>query len=73
MAQKVPKDDPRYQPTNAELESDVIIPATPDDLLRAAMGRHPRGPQRPRSARRIHRTRLTRREAGGIPNGHYSI
>lgn len=52
MAQKVPKEDPSYQPTKAEIESDVSIPATPDDLLRAVMGRHPRGPQPPPAASR---------------------
>lgn len=37
------KDDPRYQPTRAELEEDVRIPdATPEDLAQALFGRHPK-------------------------------
>ena len=39
------KDDPRYQPTRAELEEDVSIPdAIPQDLAQAMFGRHPRWP-----------------------------
>lgn len=39
------KDDPRYQPTRAELEEDVSIPdATPQDLAQAMFGRHPHRP-----------------------------
>ena len=39
------KDDPRYQPTRAELEEDVSIPdATRQDLAQAMFGRHPRRP-----------------------------
>ena len=30
-----------YQPTKAELEADVSIKATPDELLLAVFGRHP--------------------------------
>ena len=41
--QSVPKDDPRYQPTKAELEQDVSIrDATPEDLALAVVGKHPR-------------------------------
>ena len=41
--QTVPKDDPRYQPTKAELEVDVSIrDATPEELALAVVGRHPR-------------------------------
>lgn len=41
--QTVPKDDPRYQPTKAELEADVSIrDATPEELALAVVGRHPR-------------------------------
>ena len=39
---KLPKDDPRYQPTKAELEEDMRIDATPDELLDVLFGRHPR-------------------------------
>ena len=38
---KMSKDDPRYQPTKAELEEDMRIDATPDELLDALFGRHP--------------------------------
>lgn len=40
--QQLPKDHPDYQPTKAELEADVSIPTTPDELLRAVMGHAPR-------------------------------
>ena len=37
------KDDPRYQPTRAELEEDMSIPdATPENLAQALFGRHPK-------------------------------
>ncbi len=37
------KDDPRYQPTKAELEEDTRIPdATPEELAQALFGRHPK-------------------------------
>ena len=40
--QTVTKDDPRYQPTKAELDEDVSIrDATPEDLARAVVGKHP--------------------------------
>ena len=39
---KMSKDDPRYQPTKAELEEDMRIDATPDELFDALFGRHPR-------------------------------
>ena len=50
--QQLPKDHPDYQPTKAELEADVSIPTTPDELLRAVMGQAPRrrppvAPERP--------------------------
>ena len=35
---------PGYQPSMDELEADLRIPATPDDLLDAVMGQHPRSP-----------------------------
>lgn len=41
--QTVSKDDPRYQPTKAEMEADVSIrDATPEDLALAVVGKHPR-------------------------------
>ena len=41
--QTVSKDDPRYQPTKAELEEDVSIQdASPEDLALAVVGEHPR-------------------------------
>ncbi len=41
--QPISKDDPRYQPTKAELEEDVSIPdCTPEELALAVVGRHPR-------------------------------
>lgn len=41
--QTVSKDDPRYQPTKAEMEEDVSIrDATPEDLALAVVGKHPR-------------------------------
>ena len=42
--QRLSKDDPRYQPTKAELEEDMRIDATPDELFDAMFGRHPRRP-----------------------------
>ena len=37
------KDDPRYQPTKAELEEDMRIPdASPEDLAQALFGRRPK-------------------------------
>ena len=41
-APKYPKDDPRYEPTKAELEEDIRIDATPEELAAAMFGRHPR-------------------------------
>ena len=41
-APKPSKDDPRYEPTKAELEEDMRIDATPEDLAAAIFGRHPR-------------------------------
>lgn len=40
--QIVKKDDPRYQPTPAELEEDVRVDASPEELAQALFGRHPR-------------------------------
>ena len=39
---KPPKDDLRYEPTKAELEEDIRIDATPEELAAAIFGRHPR-------------------------------
>ena len=39
---KPSKDDPRYEPTKAELEEDMRIDATPEELAAAMFGRHPR-------------------------------
>ena len=39
---KPPKDDLRYEPTRAELEEDMRIDATPEELAAAMFGRHPR-------------------------------
>ncbi len=39
---KLPKDDPRYEPTKAELEEDLRIAATPEELIAAMFGRRPR-------------------------------
>ena len=39
---KPPKDDLRYEPTKAELEEDIRIDATPEELAAAMFGRHPR-------------------------------
>ena len=39
---KPSKDDPRYEPTKAELEEDMRIDATPEELIAAMFGRHPR-------------------------------
>ena len=33
--------DERYQPTQAELEADVTIEATPEELAAAVVARHP--------------------------------
>lgn len=38
---KPPKDDLRYEPTKAELEQDMRIDATPEDLAAVMFGRHP--------------------------------
>ncbi len=38
---KPSKDDPRYAPTKAELEEDMRIDATPEELI-AIFGRQPR-------------------------------
>lgn len=35
-------DDLRYEPTKAELEEDMRIDATPEELAAAMFGRHPR-------------------------------
>ena len=39
---KPPKDDLRYEPTKTELEEDLRIAATPEDLAAVMFGRHPR-------------------------------
>ena len=39
---KPSKNDPRYEPTKAELEEDLRIDATPEELIAAMFGRHPR-------------------------------
>ena len=39
------KIDERYQPTRDELETDVSIEATPEELAAAVVGRHPRRSQ----------------------------
>ena len=39
---KLSKDDSRYEPTKAELEEDMRIDATPEELIAAMFGRHPR-------------------------------
>ena len=39
------KIDERYQPTQAELEADVSIEATPEELAAAVVGRDPRRSQ----------------------------
>ena len=39
---KPSKDDSRYEPTKAELEEDLRIDATPEELIAAMFGRHPR-------------------------------
>ena len=39
---KPPKDDLRYEPTRAELEEDVRIDASFDELVDAMFGRRPR-------------------------------
>ena len=39
---KPPKDDLRYEPTRVELEEDVRIDTTPEELAAAIFGRHPR-------------------------------
>ena len=37
-----PKDDLRYEPTKAELEEEMRIDATPEQLAAAMFGRSPR-------------------------------
>ena len=39
---KPSKDNIRYEPTKAELEEDMRIDATFNDLVEAMFGRHPR-------------------------------
>lgn len=39
------KVDERYQPTRDELEADVSVDATPEELAAAVVGRHPRRPE----------------------------
>ena len=39
---KPSKDDPRYEPTKTELEEDMRIDATPEELIAVMFGRHPR-------------------------------
>ena len=39
---KPSKDDPRYEPTKAELEEDMRIDATPEELAATMFGRPPR-------------------------------
>ena len=39
---KLSKDDPRYQPTKAELEEDMRVDASFDELVDAMFGRRPR-------------------------------
>jgi hypothetical protein len=36
------KDDPRYEPTKAELEEDVRVDATFEELVDAMFGRRPK-------------------------------
>ena len=36
------RDDPRYEPTEAELNEDMRVDATPEELAAAIFGRHPR-------------------------------
>ena len=36
------RDDPRYEPTAAELEEDMRIDAMPEELIAAMFGRRPR-------------------------------
>ncbi len=38
---KPPKDDLRYEPTRTELEEDMRIDATPEELAAAMFGRRP--------------------------------
>ena len=40
--EKPSKDDLRYEPTRAELEEDMRIDATSEELAAAMFGRHPR-------------------------------
>ena len=39
---KPSKNDPRYEPTKAELEEDMRIDATPEELIAAMFSRRPR-------------------------------
>ena len=39
---KLPKDDPRYEPTKAELEEDLRIDATPEELIAVMFSRRQR-------------------------------
>ena len=36
------KEDSSYQPTKAELEEDMRVDATPEELAQALFGKHPR-------------------------------
>ena len=36
------KEDSSYQPTKAELEEDMRVDATPEELAQALFGRHPK-------------------------------
>ena len=36
-----------YQPSKAEMDEDMRIDATPDELAQAVIGRHPRRPSNP--------------------------
>ena len=36
------RDDPRYEPTEAELNEDMRVDCTPEELAAAIFGRHPR-------------------------------
>ena len=38
----VDRSDPRYEPTKADLEEDMRIDCTPEELTGALFGRHPR-------------------------------
>ena len=43
-AKPTPRKSSTYQPTKAELEADVSIPTTPDELLRAVIDYSPPKP-----------------------------